>query len=506
MAIGMSKKLLMTRTHKYYAARMDQIRYNLLAAAGGKPYIEARLHRAPNESDVSWLGAGTDGIPGRKQRAFLINDAGRVSSKIEQYLFAVDAKRDGIDGEFSDDVTTTGLTISSYWREVCSLFTAGQWVWLQVDRGAPVVDPSTAQPTQRTLAQREASGDRVYWSMWPSTDVVDWSFDTAGNLLWLLCEDTEYVNADPTEEAKDVKVRKLWRRGQGAAGATWERYSEDKGESALLSSGSISAQEIPFVLLGIPSAKPWWFDDVEMIQCALLNIGSLNHENLVKTVYPQLVVPASMVQSLEAKLVEQYGTNRGQGVVEVVREIIRGLDRPFVESSEDNGLTRYLQPNAADLKALPEEEDRRRRHLFDAAGLALFNKESRQVQTVESKQFDHLDTASTLANRALLLQEAERKMVALSKAIDADFKEYDPIWPHEFDVPKTSDDVAALTQIANFMELPVSMKKQVLHAAVKLLDQIERIPDDARKLIIEEIDAMQEPDYTSHNPPSMDGL
>ena len=81
--------------------KIDQIRYNLLAISGGRPYIDARLQRAPNESNLSWHGSQTDQIPGRKQRAFLINDAGRVAAKIEQYLFARPVARDGIDEAFA---------------------------------------------------------------------------------------------------------------------------------------------------------------------------------------------------------------------------------------------------------------------------------------------------------------------------------------------------------------------------------------------------------------------
>lgn len=483
----------MTRQHRQYAARIDQIRYNLLAIAGGRPYIDARLQRAPNEADLSWAGSSTDQIPGRKQRAFLINDAGRVAAKIEQYLFAQPVTRDGIDEVFAEDVTTTGLTIQSFWRDVCTSFTGGQWVVLQADRGAPMINPETGKPVARTLAQRDAAGDRIYWSMWPSTDVVDWCFDSSGRLLWCLCQDTQYQNADPFAEAKQNAVRILWRRGSGSAGATFDHYIEDdKGELKNVRTGQISIPEIPLEFVGVPSSTPWWFDDVEMIQCALMNLSSLNHENLVKTVYPQLVVPTTMIENVEAKLVEQAGMNRGTQITELVHELIRGLDRPFVEDKDNANITRYLQPSSMELKALPEEEDRRRRQLFDVAGLALFNRETRQVQTAESKQFDHLDTASTLRNRSKILQDAEKKMVALSKRLDANFKEYTPIWPMDFDVPNTNEEVAALTQLANFTELTPTMRQQVLRVAVKLMDQIERIPEAVRAQIAEEIEAIQD--------------
>ena len=57
------------RKHPVYIERMVQIMRNRLAVDGGRPYIDARLHRAPNETDVSWFGSVEDGIVGRKDRA-----------------------------------------------------------------------------------------------------------------------------------------------------------------------------------------------------------------------------------------------------------------------------------------------------------------------------------------------------------------------------------------------------------------------------------------------------
>lgn len=481
--------IILSRQHRILDARDTQLRNNLAAIAGGRPYIDLRLHRAPNESDLSWKGSSDGSVSGRQTRAYVINDAGRIAGKVNQYLFAQPAKRDGIGDEFSADCTTTGWTIDRFWERVSEAFTGGQWVWLRVDRGAPDRDTETGQPRMRTLAQREAAGDRVYWSIYTSRDVVDWSFDESGRLLWLIAKESVYDNADPEQPAKAVDVRMLWRRNQ--AGATWERWQEgEDGKAALVASGSISAPEIPFVLLGEPSDAPWWFDDVELVQAALMNLASLHHENLVRTVYPQLVIPQAMVENLQARLVERAGSDRGGAVTELVREIIRGLDRPFVEDAENSGITRYLMPSAADLSAIPSEEDRRRKALFDMVGLALFNRESRQVQSAESKQFDHLDTAATLANRAMLLRDAERKMVALSQSIDSTFAAYDPIWPTDFDVRDTQGDVVALTQLANMGELPPSMKRATLRAGLRLLEQIAPLEAEQRAEVLEEIEAM----------------
>jgi hypothetical protein len=497
--------LNLSREHRIYTARKQQLGYNLKAIGGGRPYIDLRLHRAPNESDLSWLGF-SDLMPGRKRRAYLLNDAGRIAAKINQYLFAKPASREGIDEAFRDDCTTTRLAVHQFWEMVSEWFTAGEWVWLHCDRGAPEMDASTGRPRLKTLAERQAVGDRVYWSAYRSLDVVDWAFDLSGRLLWLLTSESRYENADPFTEPATKDLRVLWRRGQRGTGATWERWiSGQKGDATQLAAGTVSTTEIPFVLLGYPTDAAWWFDDVEMIQAELLNKDSQHSENLTRTVYPQLVIPASMAQSLEAKLIERTGMQGGARVTELVREIIRGLDSPFIEDAEHNGLTRFLQPSAADLDAIPQHVQRLRKNLFDMAGLALFNRETRQVQSAEAKQFDHLDTAATLRNRAMLLQEAESKLVEMSVAIDSTFAAYEAVWPQDFDVPNTADDVAALTQVGNFAELTPTMRKQLLRTATRIMDNIERISDEDRAAIMEEIEALVEEADLIRRPFTYDG-
>jgi hypothetical protein len=474
---------------------------NIKAWKGGRPYIDARLERAPNESDASWSGSAITALGlsgnqferGRKRRAHMVNDAGRIVAKINQYLFSTPAQRDDMSAEWAQDVSTSGDTITEFWMTASEYFTTGQWVWLGVDRAAPQRDPETGAMRPRTMAEREQIGDRVYWSVWPATDVVDWRFDHSGRLLWLLAQDEVYDNGNPFEESTTQKTRTLWRAGVSGQGATWTRFSvSDKVEQ--VATGSISTSAIPFVLLGWPSPDPWWFDDVEMIQAALLNLNSLHHENLVKTVFPQLVIPQTTLLNLQAKLVERIGAESGQRVTELVREVIRGLEHPFVEAAEESGITRYLMPSAQDLKAIPDQQDRLRRQLFDMAGLSLFNRETRQVQSAESKQFDQLDTAAALRNRSMLFQEAEAKLVALSREIDSQFTVYGPKWPTDFDVPNTSEDVASLTQLGNFAELTPGMRRHALKAALRLMSQIEPIEDAERRALLDEIEALGDED------------
>ena len=509
------ESLLFSRTNPVLSVRAGQISRNLAALKGGRPYIDLRLWRAPNETNLSWFGADkpgaavTPGCVSRRDRACLINDCGRVAGKIAQYLFSQQTARPGIDAEWAKSVTSTNQSITMFWMAVCDAFTAGQWCWLQADRGRLATDPATGQPVPRTILDRERSGDHVVWTLWTSLDVPDWSFDSQGNLLWLITVEKTLDNADPLVPAREVITRTLWRRGVNGGDCTWEQWRRGKAASdgnpaepdSLVDSGTIpGCQDIPFVLVGAPSKDPWWFDELEMMQAQTMNLDSLHIENLVYAAFPQIVIPKTMYENLESHLLQVEGQADGRKIVEIVKELVRGLNNPLVEAPEDKGLTRFISGTQTDLAALPNEEARKRQIFFDQAGLALFNKESRQVQSAESKQFDHLDTESTLGQRAALLQTAEERLVAASVAMDPMFAAYEPSWPTQFNVSDPVADGAALSTLVSMPVITLTQRKVAAKVVTRLLTTYIKIPDDMMTEIDREIDGMTEEDFTVPGP------
>lgn len=489
----MTDNIIMTRKNRILALREEQLCRNRLAMDGGRPYIDARLWRAPNESALSWEGSKTEpGVVGRRDRACFINDAGRIASKISQYLFSRPTDRPGVDEEWARDVTNEGVGLEQFWMDVSDELTCGQWCWLQTDRAAPEVDEAGNIVT-RSVADKVAAGDFIFWRLWPATSVPDWYFDRHGNLVWLLTQEESIDASDPFKEPVEVQTRTLWQTAKG--GCHFTRWETREGETRIVSDGTISPlEDVPFVLVGKPSCKPWWFDDVELLVAQLLNLDSLHIENLVRAVFPQLVVPESLLDNLETRLIERIG-EKGEKVIQAVREVLRGLDTPLIESTEDKGITRFIQPSIQDLQGLPTEANRKRQQLFDQVGLALFNKETRQVQSAEAKQFDHLDTESTLRARARLLQTAEERIVALSSTLDPTWKPYEPTWPDTFDVTDPAADTAALATLAQFSHLTLTQRKVVLKAVTKLMAALVDIAEDEMTAINKEIDELTEEDF-----------
>ena len=447
------------RKHKIMQGREAQIRRNALAVDGGRAYIDERLWRAPNETDVSWNGDAMRGIVGRKERTGLVNDAGRVANKINQYIFKEEAKRDGADEGFLKDCTGQNESVHDFMQRVNTAFTYGRWLWLQADR-APLADGES---------ETEADKAPIRWILWDALDVPDWCIDGSGRIKWLITRSSVYVNDDPNVAAKDGTLYTLYELGEDGCVYVTEEASKCVLPDLRKHQRISGLERIPFALVGRPSDKAWWFDDVENIQAQILNLDSMHYETLTETVFPQLVMPSSISNDLSTRIMERNIS--GEKVVSIIKEATIGRKIPILEGPEDKGISRFITPSG-DLKLLTEEAGRKRSLLFDMVGLALFNKETRQIQTAESKQFDQLDTNSTLANRAIVLQRAEEALIELSQMFDKSFKAWSPAYPSKFDVVDIAALSQALVQTTNMPNKTPKVKKIEAKCAVRVLKEV----------------------------------
>jgi hypothetical protein len=472
-----SQDIRVTRSHRILSARLPVLTRNIQCWKGGAPYINAALLRGVSEDDTSWKGDTARGIVGRKDRAYLIDYASRIVGKINQYIFSQDILREGADPAFLANVTKTGMAIDRIMEEVSGALTVGQWAWVQVDRGALAIDPATQQPTPRTVAQREAAGDSIYWSLWRSNEVVDWCFAPDGSLLWLMTEHSSYDNIDPNIAPVEGRIRTLWKRGEGI-----RLHLDAKGEVTREEPFGLSAPIVPFALVGIPTSEPWWFDDVEKLQAALLNLESANFENLIGACYPQLIVPTGLLENVMTMSGLQ---NTPQGLQQAI-EIVRGLNYPIAEAKESAGQTRYLVPPSADLEAIPRDITRLRTEMYDVAGMAMKN-QGAQVESAEAKAWNHLDVEAAIAVRSNELQVLEAKCVKHSKLLDTTFAEYAPQYPTKFDVSDFAADVAAIMQLGNVLT-GAEAEKELQRAAVKAMSRQFGTTPDREAVILKEIE------------------
>lgn len=492
----MGDTIISQRKHPFFTKRMPQLDLNRLANAGGRDYIDIRLWRAPNETDTQWFGDKEEGIVGRKERTALVNDAQRVTAKIRQYIFKKPVERKGVDDGFSKDCGGDSTSVDEFMGSVCDALTTGQWCWIQVDSTAVRVGED-GKPLEQTLENKP----KVFWRLWESCAVPDWFIDDMGVIRWLIVRTKLLINDDPYSEAKVVALSTLFRLDaeDGKVHVTEEVEGGVSVNFNLRQDEVLpDLDRIPFVLVGKPSDRAWWYDDVENIQAQILNYDSMHNETLTDAVYPQLVVPMGLLNTLETDIsLDKAGAKK---LIILQRELIKGRKNPFYEQAEEKGVTRYIQPNSGDLKMVVEEQDRKRKLLFDMCGLALFNRETRMVQTAESKSFDQLDTNATLGNRAAILEEAERNAVALSQYFDPAFKVYEPVYSRNFDVvdiEAMSQSISTLSQLPN---LTPKMQKVILFCAIRIVREIGGVDEKMYQEVYEEIKNAPEEEFERKNP------
>lgn len=468
MACSMeTNKLIATRRHEILDARFDQLRVNMLAFAGGQPYIEERLCRYPSESDTDFTGdssSGSNQAIGRKQRAFVINYVRRIAHKINQYVFKTEISREGADPAFLLDATATGTPMNQLMSELSSLVSVCRWGWLGIDR------PSA--PVGRSVAQRQASGDRVYWQLYSPSEVVDWNFSTGGKLNWAMTERTIYDNSDPFKEAVNTRVRYLHQPG------VITKYTLKDNTYTASEDVLTGLDEVNLICCGIPSSTPWWMDEVELIQRIIMDLLSSRDTQIFKAVFALLIISDSFASGVKTD---------GMSASEARAKI--GIGNPISETAEESGITRYLTAPAEVFNIIGAAKVDCEKSMYDIVGLAMSSPDSRQVESAEAKAWKHLDPEAVLKERASMLEEAEAKGVEMSSRLGGPiFKPYVPIYGKSFDISDFAQDMASVTE-AGAMNLPPTAEKLLQKVAMRAVGKRFEITKEELKTVLAEIDA-----------------
>ena len=465
-------RVIGARRHPVYVARVTQLHINLLALAGGAPYVRERLSRFAGECKVDWEGGSrADGTPvtGRRDQAHCMPYPSRIAAKISQYVFAQQAAREGGDATLLADITRDGESVGQFMRRVNDMLTACRWCWIGVD--SPQFDAENTN-----LEQRATQKLRPYWTLYAPTDVVDWKIRDDGTILWLLTEGEEYRAGDPYVAPSTVRVRNLWEPGVRT------RFEYKDGRITKQQVFPFALKRVPFVLVGTASADPWLFDSIEGINRTIMDLESCSRQNFFERVFPQMYLPSGAV----AAAARVWNVSEAQAA-----EMIVGLSYPILVDKDD-ALPGYVQANAADLAQVDVKTDKLREAMFECVGLML-RQESRSAQSGESKAWDHLDAEQVLADRAALLEEAEGKVAVLTNEWDRGVAKWQPRYSRQFDVTDFAAGIAAVVQGAQVSQPPelARLGLRVLYQMYRKLNRLGLTPEQEREITeaIDEFDA-----------------
>lgn len=455
-------ELILKRKHPTIRAREQQLFYNLLALYGGRPYVERRLSRFVGERKISWEGGTrSDGVfvTGRKEQAHVIPYPGRIAEKINQYLFAEPATRDGADADFLDNTDRDGQSVHQFFREVNSYLTACRWCWIGVDM--PTV------PDGISVAQKEQMKVRPYWVAWRPDMVKDWRFDATGELEWIITESIRLDNSDPRKAAVQVTVRSLWTRGN-----KYDVWEDPISKTMKSQNTELSLKStIPIFPVGKPSPLPYLWDDIESMNRTIMDLESVSRQNYFDRAFPQMYLPASTLASIQ-QLFDQGSP------LDALEKVI-GMNTPILLAPEDQ-TPGYIMPDGGNLEAIDRKTERLRTELYTSVGLML-RSESRAAQSGEAKAWDFLEVEQLMKDRALMLEEAERRAIEISKEWDSSFKEYNPQWPKKFSIRDFAADIASLIDLTA-VPMPEGMSKELLKKLLEAMNKIGQNELPAEKL------------------------
>lgn len=439
MAEETTRKVIQERQHSTLKERREQIRVNILGWKGGRPYIDARLSRFAGEDDVDWSGGYRIGstdqtiIAGRRQQAHVLPYLGRIVDKINQYIFAKPATREGIDADFEKDADRQGNAVAELMKRANSYLTTARWCWLKVDA------PRQENGREYTRADKARLKVRPYWQVVSPLKVVDWKIDDAGRTSWVLYEDIAEIADDPFTPAVRYKYRQLWRPGK----VTTYRYG-NQGES---NADKIVSQEtinlsltdvVPWVLVGEVSCDPHWFDSCEGVGRTILDLESCNRQNFFNTVFAQPYIPASVLETT----MQKFRCDAHAAVA-----MIFGYNYPILLSEGDQA-PGYMMPDADATGKMGEELGRLRKELYDSIGLMVMQ-ETKQVASAEAKAFDHNEVAAVMGERAGVLEQAEAKGAEITNQYDPSLPVWRPEYSREFKVDDSGAHVEPLVKALN---------------------------------------------------------
>ena len=442
------------RVHSTYEKREEQIEINLLAVTGGSEYVHRRLTRFSGESNIDWRGGQrADGgkVEGRKQQSHCFPYAGRIINKISQHVFSTAPTRDNCPANILNDASADGSCLNDIMRQANDYVTACGWCWIGIDAPSVTEQISEAQKVERKI--------RPYMQVYSPLSVVDWKFDSIGDLEWLITESEECESFSIGQNEMKYELRRIWTKGMVR---TVKIAENERGKKTVISDfeTTITYQGIPFILVGNISAGGYAFDDIESVNRSIMDLESVNRANFFKRCYPQLVIPVSCIENVS----DAYGTTGAQAA-----ELIVGMNYPILISKDDPAPF-YLTPSASDMGALRTELEKLKSNMFEAVGLMLQN-ESRQVASAESKAWDYLDVAMVMRSRAAILEDAENKAAKIMNRWDSSIPAWVSSYNRQFDIGDFSQEMNALIMAVN-TSMPDELYRLILS---KILDRLDRV-------------------------------
>jgi len=417
--------LIATRENPIYAKRRPQMEINWRGYIGGSQYVKSRLTRFPNESELSYTGGtnwNSETTIGRIEYTPQVNHLGAIVDTISDLVFMNGPIRTGGDNISMLNIDGRDNDISYIMGKANDYITIFGYAWLRVDAPKLV--------GEMTLAEKQENDIRPFVYAVSPLNVVDWSMGKT-KINWVLEQDVESFDDDPTQPAQQIIVRRLWEQGKCTIIRYMPKSDKRKKQEYTIEEIELSVNEVPWVLVGEVPEEAYNFDSFENINRHILNLESSNAQVFFDSAFPREFIGEKTFErlyntALSQTTINSTGNNLSPAVYnegQALRSAFKMAVGTKYPTILGNGDSPYTPNMPSGLNQIREEINEMVETLQRLSGIAL-RKRSNVAESAIAKVFDSLTVRAIIKDRAKMLETAERLAIYLCSKYDPSF----PVW------------------------------------------------------------------------------
>ncbi|WKZ86334.1 hypothetical protein N5B55_05110 [Ralstonia pickettii] len=387
---------LVSRRHPEYDEMLLHWEFLEETYSGGREWFDTNIFRYIKEGDKEYND--------RLRRCYRFNHTREVVDLVDKYLFKQNITRNEDDApqcvkDFWKRSTRNGMSIEEFMRQNSKKASIGGRIGIVVD--------TTASAVVISKAEERAAGVQTYaYSVGPE-QLLDYSFDSQGNLNWILIKECKRDDEDPFESSgAEVERYRLWTK------TDWKLYEEQgtgrRKKVVLVDSGAHNLGEVPVILADNiisdePYCSPAMIDDIAYLDRAVANYLSNLDAIIQDQTFSQLAMPAQ---------------NMLPGEDNYTKLLEMGTKRVFLYDGEGGAQPFYLSPDPKQAELILAAIHKIINEIYHTVGLAGERTKSDNSLGIDNssgvaKAYDFERVNALLAAKADSLEVVENKMVRL---------------------------------------------------------------------------------------------
>lgn len=464
VALGDEQKRLRTlidRRHPKYEDYVSHWEFLEATYEGGREWFVAG-------NIFKYIKEGPKEFDDRVGRCYRFNHSREVVDLLNKYLFKQNIVRNETDApqsvqNFWKNSTRQGLKIRDLSRQVSKASSVYGRIGVVVD--------NTATTAATTKADEIKAGVRTYAYIVEPENLLDYGFDSQGDLNWILIQECIRDDADPfVSSGVETPRYRLWTKTE------WSLYEEvmvgRKKMIKMVGSGKHDLGVVPVILVDNmitdeEYVAPSLIDDIAYLDRAVANYLSNLDAIIQDQTFSQLAMPAQNVLP---------GSDAYTTMVDM------GTKRVFLYDGEGGAAPMYLSPDPRQAGMILAVINKIINEIYHTVGLAGERTKQDNAMGIDNssgvaKAYDFERVNALLAAKADSLEVFENKLarlVALWNGEDKLIKEDLVSYPENFDTRGLYDEFDLSARLM-LVEAPPSVRRQQMEMLVdKLFPQLAK--------------------------------